>query len=185
MAHRRGNMRFNRPRRRRRRLPIPQPLIAILAVGIVGFSSLEGWQPIAQSFDRVVATSSPWSAPTTSAGNSISGHGRVRDGDTIVVSGVPVRLRGLHCPEMGTSDGERARREMVRLVDGAPVSCVLNGERTHDRQVGWCVVGGADLGAQLIRGGYCARCAGYDVEQRYVRTQEEAGPWRGGFPPYC
>jgi endonuclease YncB( thermonuclease family) len=109
----------------------------------------------------------------------------VRDGDTVVVAGVPVRLRGLHCDELGTPGGEQARQEMLRLVASASVSCILNGERTHDRHVGWCAVSGDDLGAQLIRGGYCARCATYDVEQRYVGVQQEAGPWRGGFPSYC
>ena len=101
------------------------------------------------------------------------------------VAGVPVRLRGLHCDELGTPGGERAGQEMQRLVASTPVSCTLNGERTHDRHVGWCSVHGQDLGALLIRGGVCGRCAAYDVEQRYVRVQHEAGPWPGGFPGYC
>ena len=184
-----GRMRFVRSRSRRggRRTPILRPVIAILALGLFGLGALKGCAPAAESvIDRAVgAAPAIWSATPASSGREVAGQARVRDGDTLVVSGVPVRLRGLHCPERGTADGERARREMVRLVASSPVSCALNGERTHDRQVGWCAVGGEDLGARLIRGGYCARCAAYDVEQRYVRIQQEAGPWMGGFPRYC
>jgi endonuclease YncB( thermonuclease family) len=92
---------------------------------------------------------------------------------------VPVRLRSLHCLEVNTSDGEQVRREMVRLVDGVTVSCFLNGERTHDRQLGWCSLNGEEFAALLIRGGLCARCEAYDVEQRYGWVQEAAGPCPG------
>ena len=96
-----------------------------------------------------------------------------------------MRLRGLHCDERGTAGGERARQEMVRLVADAPVYCALNGKRTHDRRVGWCSVHGEGLGARLIQGGVCARCAAYDTEERYARVQQTAGPWLGEIPGYC
>jgi hypothetical protein len=99
---------------------IPLPLLAMIAVGILGFDALEEWRPQAHSLDRVLTAGSTWWAPATSAGSTISGHVQVRDGDTIVVSGVPVRLRGLHCDERGTAAGERARwsafRQFARLV---------------------------------------------------------------------
>ena len=44
----------------------------------------------------------------------------MRYGDTIVEAGVPVRLRGLHCYELGMPGGEQARQEILRLVAGAP-----------------------------------------------------------------
>ena len=55
---------------------------------------------------------------------------------------------------------------MVRLVEGALVSCVLNGKRSHDRRVGWRVVG-QDSGGQPICSGVCVRYTAYDVEERY------------------
>ena len=85
--------------------------------------------------------------PAASAGRETD-QAQVRGGDTIVVAGVPVRLRGLHCPELGTPEGERAHREMVRLVSSSPAFSRLNGEQSYDRQVGWCSIGGEDLRAR-------------------------------------
>ena len=48
----------------------------------------------------------------------------VRDGDTIVVNGTPIRLAGIDAPELGTQTGRDARRWMANY---------LNGEPTHDR----------------------------------------------------
>jgi endonuclease YncB( thermonuclease family) len=143
------------PQRRRRRPPVPRLLVAILALGILGLGGTEAWRPAAESVYGRLTTRSHWSATTAGepARGEVTGRAGVRDGDTIVVSGVPVRLRGLHCPELGTAAGDRARQEMARLIGGSPVSCVLTGERTYDRHVGWCAVHGRDLGAELIRGG--------------------------------
>ena len=62
----------------------------------------------------------------------------VRDVDTIIVTGTPVRLNGLDGPETSTRIGREARTCMVRLVRGETVSCRLNGDRTYDRWVGIC-----------------------------------------------
>lgn len=60
----------------------------------------------------------------------------VRDGDTIEVAGVPVRLQGLTCDERGTPLGMVATAAMRDLVRGQRVACDLTGERTYDREVG-------------------------------------------------
>ena len=60
----------------------------------------------------------------------------VRDVDTIVVAGTPVRLQGLDGPETSTQVGQEARNFMVRLVRGKTVTCGLDGTRTYDRWVG-------------------------------------------------
>ena len=43
---------------------------------------------------------------------------RVRDGDTIVVAGVPVRLQGLAAPERGEPGGAEATAESMRNRGG-------------------------------------------------------------------
>ena len=52
----------------------------------------------------------------------------VRDVDTIVVSGTPVRLNGLDGPENSIRVGREARAFMTRLVRGETVTCRLNGD---------------------------------------------------------
>ena len=59
----------------------------------------------------------------------------VRDVDTIVVAGTPVRLNGLDGPETSTRVGREAHAFIDRLVRGETVTCRFNGERTYDRWV--------------------------------------------------
>lgn len=156
-----------RPVRWRRRATgrsLPVGALLFLAVGIGGFLATEIGS--GQAAD-------------------VAGHARVRDGDTIVVGDTPVRLKGLHCPELGKAGGAEASNVMSRMVAGRQVSCTLTGERTYDRIVGRCSVDGADLGVALIRGGVCARCPRYDPLMLYLPAQLEAGRWRGSMPGYC
>lgn len=113
------------------------------------------------------------------------GPARVRDGDTLVVGGTPVRLQGLHCPELSEAGGAQAGAVLGRMVASQEVSCTLNGKRTYDRLVGRCYVDGTDVAAALIRGGFCARCPRYDPLMLYLPAQLKAGSWRGSLPGYC
>lgn len=82
----------------------------------------------------------------------------VRDGDTVEVSGVPVRIANLDCAETGTAPGQRATRRMHELALGNPMTCSLSGRRSHDREVGTCrLADGRDVGSVLIAEGVCSR----------------------------
>jgi len=48
--------------------------------------------------------------------SELSGAAYVRDGDTIVVSGRPVRLNGVDAPELGNRYGREASAYMKRLL---------------------------------------------------------------------
>ena len=64
----------------------------------------------------------------------------MRDADTIVVSGTPVRLNGIDAPENSTRAGRDATNFVRRLLRGETVVCNRNGERTYDRWVGVCYI---------------------------------------------
>lgn len=82
----------------------------------------------------------------------------VRDGDTIEVEDVPIRLGSLDCAEMNTSAGLRAAARMRNLVSGEIVICHLNGRTSYDRKIGSCrLADGRDLGAVMIKEGLCRR----------------------------
>ena len=85
----------------------------------------------------------------------------VRDADTIVVNGTPVRLQGVDAPELGTRAGNDARRWMVNYLRGKALECRLTGERTYDRMVGVCYADGTDIGAALIANGLALDCRRY------------------------
>ena len=108
---------------------------------------------------------------------------KVRDGDTIVVEGVPVRLNGVAAPELRQRMGGKARTFMMRLVDDKTVTCELNGRKTHDRWVGICYRDGQDIGAAIIAAGLARDCPRYsggrysDDETSQSRTLP--------LPKYC
>lgn len=82
----------------------------------------------------------------------------VRDGDTIEVSGVPIRFGSLDCAERGTKAGRRATTRMRELVKGQSLICFLTGRMSYDRYIGSCDLSdGRDLGSIMIKEGYCER----------------------------
>ncbi|MCZ8170918.1 MAG: thermonuclease family protein [Brevundimonas sp.] len=108
----------------------------------------------------------------------------VRDVDTIVVAGIPVRLNGLDGPETASRIGREARAFMNRLVRGETVTCRLNGERTHDRWVGVCFLDGQDVGAIAVANGHALDCARYSGG-RYRQLETPAARSRIRRAGYC
>lgn len=86
----------------------------------------------------------------------------IRDGDTIEVAGVAVRIANLDCAARDTRAGQEALAAMRDLVAGQEVACALEGRRSYDREVGTCALGltGEDLGERLIADGSCERWRG-------------------------
>ena len=108
----------------------------------------------------------------------------VRDVDTIVVAGTPVRLNGLDGPETSTRIGREARTFMTRLVRGEMVSCNLNGERTYDRWVGVCYLDRQDIGAIAVANGHALDCRRYSGG-RYRDLETAAARSRIRRAGYC
>ena len=90
----------------------------------------------------------------------------VRDGDTIEVNGIAIRLAALDCPERGTQKGDTAAR-IAQQFQGSPATCELTGAKTYDRLVGYCSVGGADFGSYMMNNSSCKVWEKYDVWDRY------------------
>ena len=125
-------------------------------------------------------------ASVVDAAQSVSGKvTKVRDADTVVVKGVPIRLNGVDAPENGTKAGNEATAAMKRYVRGKTLTCELNGDRTYDRWVGVCFTeDGQDIGAVMIANGFALDCHRYSGG-RY-RKLEPAGA-RSRLPQarYC
>ena len=106
----------------------------------------------------------------TTAAATISGLARVIDGDTVVVAGTRVRLKGVDAAELGTARGENARRVMAMLVTGS-LTCRLTGEKTYSREVGYCTTAnGTDINRAIIAQGAALACPRYD--DRYVQFEQ-------------
>ncbi|WP_299901895.1 thermonuclease family protein [uncultured Ruegeria sp.] len=118
------------------------------------------------------------------ATTSTAGGLQVRDADTIVVDGTPVRLNGVDAPELGTRSGQDAKRWMVNFLRGKDIECKLNGERTYDRWVGVCYADGQDIGAAVIAAGHALDCARYSGG-RYRHLETPAAKSRLKRAGYC
>lgn len=161
-------------------------LTTVLAIGAVfwfsfyapdvGHYMMTGQFPAAQEGPRITRGGDAWSGsgrtPTrrqTPAQASAAEPGaqlidvvtRVRDGDTIVVGLIPIRIANLDCAESGTTAGERATRRMSELVQGQQLTCTLEGRRSWDREVGVCALPDRrDIGEILIAERLCDRWRG-------------------------
>ena len=110
----------------------------------------------------------------------------VRDGDTIEVGEIAIRLNGLTCDERGTALGDRATAYLRLQIIDKFATCFLNGERTYDRLVGRCATEElGDIGAHLIAQQLCGRCTRYDSTGIYEDAQKRAGRYAGAIPSYC
>lgn len=90
----------------------------------------------------------------------------VRDGDTIEVNGIAVRLSALNCPENDTLQGQAATK-LAKQFLGSSAVCELTGAKTYDRVVGYCSVGGNDFGLYMMENSSCEVWRKYDVWDRY------------------
>ncbi|MCZ4283142.1 thermonuclease family protein [Kiloniella laminariae] len=107
----------------------------------------------------------------------------VRDGDTIEVLSVPIRLQGLHAPELGTVAGDEASSFMRDLLKGQVVDCSLSGHKSYDRQIGVCWLNGHDLAEIIIGAGLARDCPRYS-KGRYKKFETDTVKnWP--LPKYC
>jgi micrococcal nuclease len=109
---------------------------------------------------------------------------KVRDGDTIEVGKVPIRLNGISAPEMKELLGVNSRAFMVEMVQGKRVRCELNGKKSYDRFVGICYLGDKDVGAAAIESGWALDCPRFSGG-RYRQYENESARMRIKLPAYC
>ena len=119
----------------------------------------------------------PWSAPTAqcSRGTLTGEVTYVRDGDTIELGEMAIRLQGLAAPEWNEPGGTEARQAMIELVHGRTVRCALDGTRTYDRCAGICYLDGADISEVMVRRGVASDCRRYSGG-RYPEAERRAAP---------
>jgi len=167
-----------------RAIPVTGILLTLTAaaLGAVFFDmSSATWYPMPATGASTSAASTPAASPT--AASTISGLARVIDGDTVVVAGIHVRLKGVDAAELGTARGENARAVMVKLVT-RELTCHLTGEKTYRREVGYCTTaGGTDINRAIIAQGAALACPRYD--DRYVPFEQPAALAAQPRSPYC
>lgn len=120
----------------------------------------------------------------------VSGQGRVSDGDSFRLGAERVRLLGLDAPELDQDCqgpqagnwpcGRAARDRLAALLALGPLDCRPQGHDRYDRLLARCAVGGADLGAIMVRDGLALSAGDYWQEQAAARAAQR-GIWAGSF----
>ena len=97
----------------------------------------------------------------------IKGHiTHVRDGDTIEVNRIPIRIAVLDCPENNTSEGKTATR-FAKQFKGKQAICELTGKTTYDRKVGYCSIDDKPFEEIMVENTSCEYWCKYDVWNRF------------------
>ena len=106
------------------------------------------------------AFADPCEAPLPARGATFAGQVRyVGDGDMICVgqgrdpkTWIEVRLADFYAPELNAPAGRKARDTLQSIVMGKRAVCTAR-NRSWDRIVAVCTVGGADIGSLMRKAG--------------------------------
>ena len=120
---------------------------------------------------------------------ALEGRAEVTDGDSIVIGGERVRLKGIDAPEIDQvcrKDGEAydcgrsALAELDKLISGQTVSCSGRDRDRYGRLLGICSIGAIDLNLTMVRSGWAVSFGNYGAEESEAR-EAGRGLWAGEF----
>ncbi|MDP6787785.1 MAG: thermonuclease family protein [Rhodospirillales bacterium] len=122
----------------------------------------------------------PGSSPSSAPPEVIKGEARALAGDVLLIGERIIRLFALRAPRRSVAFGPASRAALHDLIAGKPVTCKAVKEGREGRTVARCRVGGQDLSAAMIRGGWAfpqrRLTAEYDVTEMNARRGER-GFW--------
>lgn len=118
-----------------------------------------------------------------------SGTARVIDGDSIVVDGREIRLKGIDAPELAQichrdgnpwRCGEEAQRQLRFFVRGGDVECEGSEYDQHGRLLGVCRIAGRDVNGWMVKEGWAISFGGYSDAEAEARDGLR-GLWSARF----
>ena len=122
-----------------------------------------------------------------------TGNATVKDGDSLVLKGIEVRLHGIDAPEYNQSCnaltgefpcGREAAKALRNLLRGRTINCRSIETDRYGRAVSICRDGGLEINREMVQQGWAVAYIRHTVS--YVRAQQEAksakrGIWQGRF----
>jgi endonuclease YncB( thermonuclease family) len=113
----------------------------------------------------------------------------VIDGDSLVLAGVRIRLKGIDAPEIGQicngkigafECGRQARAFLRMLVGASQISCEGWQYDKYQRLLADCQAGLKSLNREMALSGWAVAYGGYAAEEAAAR-KAQAGLWAGTF----
>jgi endonuclease YncB( thermonuclease family) len=133
------------------------------------------------------------------AGSTSRNNIRIVDGDTIVLDGIKIRLKGIDAPEskqecVSYSEvnkkktkipcGEIATAELKSIIGKNKINCSNEGTDFYKRQLSYCYVGDLNINEEMVRRGYAVAAVKYDksfkLAEKLAKSTKE-GLWAGEF----
>ena len=137
----------------------------------------------------MAAQIAPAAVSLPEVGARLSGQAEVVDGDSLRMGALRLRLHGIDAPEVGQtcrdangaewSCGMWSKAQLGALVAGKAVACTAVDHDRYGRVVARCTVGGADLGAAMVRAGAARAYRAYSTA--YVGPEAAARAARRGI----
>lgn len=138
---------------------------------------------VAMAAVMIVATG----AALAQAPRVLEGRAYVTDGDTLEINNVSIRLDGFDTPERGhrcagdINPWRVAKDELDDFIANRTVRCDIVGrDDRNNRAVGRCSVGGVELGAYMVAGGWARDWPQYSCG-RYASIEAPARSAQRGF----
>jgi endonuclease YncB( thermonuclease family) len=132
---------------------------------------------------------------TAQATSILTGAAQVIDGDTIIVAGEHVRLKGIDAPERSQTCkrngrhwacGSVAAQALRRLIRNRVVLCKLTGRDDYGRALAVCNAGHDELNAAMVSAGFALDFRRYSsayIADEAAAKANRAGMWSGTFVP--
>lgn len=131
--------------------------------------------------------------PLSASAQDISGTGRAKDGDSLDMAGIAVRLHGVDAPELYQTCsrqgqrwacGKEAMAKLGQLVNGAELRCEQRDVDDYDRIVASCTARQIDLGQAMVEAGLAVALPQFS--DRYLGAEARAkalklGIWSSDF----
>ena len=123
----------------------------------------------------------------------ITGFAYVIDGDTIDISDVRIRLKGIDTPEIAQTCrtngliwhcGIEATKVLRHLTKGKTVTCIGNAKDQYGRLIANCFIGNLNLNATMVEAGMALAYRYYSLEyvaQEDFARETKQGLWSGEF----
>lgn len=131
--------------------------------------------------------------PLSASAQDISGSGRAKDGDSLDMAGITVRLHGIDAPELDQicsrrgqswACGREAAAKLAQLVSGAELRCEQHDVDQYDRIAASCTARHVDLGQAMVEAGLAVALPQFS--DRYLGAEARAktlklGIWASDF----
>lgn len=116
------------------------------------------------------------------------------DGDTILIGGENIRMKGIDAPEFsqscknesgkGYACGKESLNALKQLVGNSTVRCEFTERGTYGRPLSTCFIGNRDLNREMVLNGHAVAFIKYGntyLAEENTAKQNRSGIWAGEF----